>query len=69
MDKKQLGEFNEDSLFSPANSLLIGDSKPTGNKLTYRKGDVIVNIGPKMETEPIYICVKGGNPGQWQAHP
>lgn len=65
MDKKQLGEFNEDSLFSPANSLLIGDSKPTGNKLTYRKGDVIVNIGPKMETEPIYICVKGGNPGQW----
>ena len=67
MDKKQLGEFNEDSLFSPANSLLIGDSKPTGNKLTYRKGDVIVNIGPKMETEPIYICVKGGNPGQWIA--
>lgn len=65
MDKKQLGEFNEDSLFSPANSLLIGDSKPTGNKLTYRKGDVIVNIGPKMETEPLYICVKGGNPGQW----
>ena len=67
MYKKQLGEFNEDSLFSPANSLLIGDSKPTGNKLTYRKGDVIVNIGPKMETEPIYICVKGGNPGQWIA--
>ena len=67
MDKKQLGEFNEDSLFSPANSLLIGDSKPTGNKLTYRKGDVIVNIGPKMETEPIYICIKGGNPGQWIA--
>ena len=67
MDKKQLGEFNEDSLFSPANSLLIGDSKPTGNKLTYRKGDVIVNIGPKMETEPLYICVKGGNPGQWIA--
>ena len=67
MDKKQLGEFNEDSLFLPANSLLIGDSKPTGNKLTYRKGDVIVNIGPKMETEPLYICVKGGNPGQWIA--
>lgn len=65
MDKKQLEEYNEDALFSPANSLLIGDSKPKGNKLTYRKGDVIVNIGPKMETEPLYICVKGGNPGQW----
>lgn len=67
MDKKQIGEYNEDTLFSPANSLLIGDSKPKGNKLTYRKGDVIVNIGPKMETEPLYICVKSGNPGQWIA--
>lgn len=59
------GEYNEDTLFSPANSLLIGDSIPNDVRMTYRKGDVIINIGPKMETEPMYICVKGGNPGLW----
>ena len=61
------GDFNEDTLFEPANSILIGDSKPTGKKITYRKGDIIVNIGPMMETEPIYICVKAGAPGEWIA--
>ena len=63
--RKIIGEFNEDTLFSPANSILIGDSIPKGQKITYRKGDIVVNIGPKMETEPIYICIKGGNPGEW----
>ena len=65
--RKIIGEFNEDALFSPANSILIGDSIPKGQKITYRKGDIVVNIGPKMETEPIYICIKGGNPGEWIA--
>ena len=68
MKKKRnvnIGEFNEDTLFEPANSILIGDSKPEGKKITYRKGDIIINIGPMMETEPIYICVKGGVPGEW----
>lgn len=63
--KKIVGEFYEDTLFSPANSILIGDSIPQGQKITYRKGDIVINIGPNMETEPIYICVKGGNPGEW----
>ena len=66
-DAKLPGDFNEDTLFEPANSILIGDGKPEGKKITYRKGDIIVNIGPMMETEPIYICVKAGAPGVWIA--
>ena len=60
-DKK----VNEDTLYDAANSLLIGDEIPTNPKMTYRKGDIIVNIGPKQESEPIYICIKTGNPGTW----
>ena len=60
-----MAKFNEDKLFEPANSILIGDSKPEGKKMTYRKGDIIVNVGEKMDSEPIYICVKGGTPGEW----
>lgn len=65
--KFERGDYNEDTLFSPANSLLIGDSIPTDTRMTYRKGDVIINIGENMETEPMYICIKGGNPGEWLA--
>ena len=59
--------YNEDKLYELANSILIGDSKPEGKKMTYRKGDIIINIGENMDTEPIYICVKGGVPGEWIA--
>lgn len=61
MDNK----YNEDKLYELANSILIGDSKPEGKKMTYRKGDIIINIGENMDTEPMYICVKGGVPGEW----
>ena len=57
--------LNEDKLFMPANSILIGDSVPEGDKIAYRKGDVIINIGEKMEQEPIYICIEAGAPGKW----
>ena len=60
-------EYKEDTLFEPANSILIGDGKPEGKKMTYRKGDIIVNVGELMDTEPIYICIKGGVPGEWIA--
>ena len=59
--------YNEDKLYELANSILIGDSKPEGKKLTYRKGDIIINIGESMDTEPMYICIKGGTPGEWVA--
>ena len=59
--------YNEDRLYELANSILIGDSKPEGKKMTYRKGDIIINIGESMATEPIFICVKGGTPGEWVA--
>ena len=59
--------YNEDRLYELANSILIGDSKPEGKKMTYRKGDIIINIGESMDTEPIFICVKGGTPGEWVA--
>ena len=57
--------FNEDQLFIPVNSILIGDSKPEGRKITYRKGDIIVNVGDNMEDEPMYLCVEAGCPGEW----
>ena len=60
-------EYKEDTLFEPANSILIGDGKPEGKKMTYRKGDIIINVGELMDTEPIYICIKGGVPGEWIA--
>ena len=60
-------QYKEDTLFEPANSILIGDGKPEGKKMTYRKGDIIVNVGELMDTEPIYICIKGGVPGEWIA--
>ena len=60
-------QYNEDKLYELANSILIGDSKPEGKKMTYRKGDIIINIGETMDTEPIFICVKGGTPGEWLA--
>ena len=57
----------EDKLYELANSILIGDSKPEGKKMTYRKGDIIINIGESMDIEPIFICIKGGTPGEWIA--
>ena len=57
--------LNEDKLFMPANSILIGDGIPEGDKISYRKGDMIINIGEKMEQEPIYICIEAGAPGKW----
>ena len=49
----------------PVNSVLIGDSKPEGNRIPYRKGDIIVNVGDNMQNEPMYLCVKAGSPGEW----
>ena len=60
MNKK----YNEDMLFGRPNSILIGDGIPEGNR-TYRKGDIIINVGEKMQEEPIYICIEGGSPGKW----
>ena len=60
-------KHNEDTLFEPANSILIGDGKPEGKKMTYRKGDIIINVGEMMDSEPIYICTEGGVPGEWLA--
>ena len=56
---------NEDVLYQATNSLLIGDEIPNNPKMTYRKGDVVINVGEKQESEPIYICIKTGNPGTW----
>lgn len=58
-------EMNEDELYSVPNSFLIGDSMPKTNKLAYRKGDIIVNIGSEAESEPLYKCIESGSPGKW----
>lgn len=60
-DKK----LNEDILHGAPNSIIIGDSIPEGNKISYRKGDMIINIGEKRAEEPIYICIEDGAPGKW----
>ncbi len=60
------GKHNEDMLFGKPNSILVGDSKPEGGKITYRKGDIIINIGENMENEPMYICTEPGAPGEWK---
>ena len=71
MKPKELFKFgknkvmNEDELYSRPNSFLIGDSLPQSNKIAYRKGDIIVNVGPTCESEPLYKCIESGNPGTW----
>lgn len=58
-------KYNEDKLFERPNSMIIGDGIPEGNKILYRKGDIIVNVGEKRESEPLYVCIEGGAPGAW----
>ena len=72
MDPRKIFKFgdkkvNEDTLYEKTNSILIGDEVPSNPKMTYRKGDLIINIGPNQEAEPLYICIKSGNPGTWMA--
>lgn len=57
--------LNEDTLFGCPNSIILGDGIPEGNQITYRKGDIIVNVGEKRAKEPIYICIEAGAPGKW----
>ena len=60
-------KMNEDMKYEAPNSIILGDSIPEGNKRTYRKGDIIVNVGEKRVEEPLYICVEEGAPGEWIA--
>ena len=59
-------KHNEDTLFGKPNSILIGDNKPEGDKMVYRKGDIVINVGENMEAEPMYICIEPGAPGEWK---
>lgn len=62
-----INQYNEDKLHVYNNSILVGDGVPEGNKITYRKGDVIINVGENCEQEPMYICIEAGAPGKWTA--
>lgn len=59
-------KYNEDMLFGKPNSILIGDGKPEGGKIQYRKGDIVINVGENMNDEPMYICTEPGAPGEWK---
>lgn len=59
--------LNEDTLFGCPNSIILGDGIPEGKQITYRKGDIIVNVGEKRVEEPMYVCVETGAPGKWTA--
>ena len=56
-------KYNEENLLG-IHSILIGDGLPN-NRRHYTKGCIIVNVGEKRETEPMYICVEDGCPGKW----
>ena len=56
-------KYNEENLLG-LHSILIGDGIPN-NRRHYTKGCIIVNVGEKRETEPMYICVEDGCPGKW----
>lgn len=58
-------KYNEENLLG-IHSILIGDGLPNNNRYYY-KGCIIVNVGEKRETEPMYICVEDGTPGKWVA--
>lgn len=50
--------------FFTNNKLEIRTGKPTSG--SYKKGDIVVNIGTNNTTEPIWICVEDGSPGVWE---
>lgn len=56
-------KYNEENLLG-IHSILVGDGIPNNNRY-YHKGCIIVNVGEKRETEPIYICIEDGCPGKW----
>ena len=61
-----MSNYDEREFYQSSRFVFIGDSIPTAdNKMVYRKGDIIVNIGETQATEPIFVCIKGGMPGEW----
>ena len=50
--------------FFTNNKIEIKTGKPTSG--SYKKGDIIVNIGTNNTTEPMWICVEDGSPGVWE---
>ena len=50
--------------FFTENNIKVGTQIPTEG--TYRKGDIVVNIGNNTATEAMWICVEAGTPGTWE---
>ena len=50
--------------FFPNRRIMTATSIPTVGK--FKVGDLIVNIGPTMPSEPMWICTEAGEPGVWQ---
>ena len=44
--------------------IMTATSIPTEGK--FRKGDIIVNIGPDADKDSMWICVEAGSPGVWK---
>ena len=49
--------------FFTNNKIEIRTGKPSSG--SYKKGDIIVNIGTNNTTEPMWVCVEDGSPGVW----
>ena len=63
-----MSNHDEREFYQSSRFVFIGDSIPTiENKMIYRKGDIIVNIGETQATEPIFVCIEGGMPGKWMS--
>ncbi len=52
------------STFFTNNNIIVRDSIPTEG--TFNTGDIVVNTSETAEKEPMWICVKGGSPGEWK---
>ena len=50
--------------FFTENNIKVGTQIPTEG--TYRKGDIVVNIGNNTANEAMWICVEAGTPGTWE---
>ncbi len=50
--------------FFPNRRIMTATSIPTVGK--FKVGDLIVNIGPTMPSEPMWVCTEAGEPGVWQ---
>ena len=62
-DKRNKLVSDRNNTFFTNNRIMTGLNIPTEG--TFNTGDIIVNIGPDSTIRPMWVCNKGGTPGEW----